>query len=276
MNSTHKTVLITGTSTGIGKSAAKLFQANGWNVIATMRKPENETELNTLDNVLVTELDVTKQNTIDSAIQKGIETFGKIDVLINNAGFGMMGIVEASDEDLMQRIFDVNIFGLIRTTKAILPHMRANKNGLILNVTSIVGLFTLPYQGLYHATKHAVEGFTGSIQYELKPLGIDVKLVEPGGVNTEFINNISLTGNNEIADYKEGLEKYMGAIQNYMDHLSTPDSIAEIIYNAVTDNKEQLRYLAGPDAEQFMAARKSMDDNAFYEMIAGQFGLLNS
>ncbi len=275
MTSTNKTVLITGSSTGIGKSAAKIFQSQGWNVIATMRTPENETELNTLENVLVIELDVTKQNTIDKAIEKGIETFGKIDVLINNAGFGMMGIAEASDEALMQRIFDVNVFGLIRTTKAVLPHMRANKSGLILNVTSIVGLFTLPYQGLYHATKHAVEGFTGSIQYELKPLGIDVKLVEPGGVNTEFIKNISLTGSNEISDYKEGLDKYMGSIQNYMEHLSTPDSIAEIIYSAVTDNKEQLRYLAGPDAEQFMEARKAMDDKAFYEMIVSQFGLSN-
>ncbi|WP_420553303.1 SDR family oxidoreductase [Tenacibaculum aiptasiae] len=275
MNSTNKTVLITGSSTGIGKSAVKIFQSKGWNVIATMRTPEKETELNKLDNVLVTELDVTKQNTIDLAIEKGLKTFGKIDVLINNAGFGMMGIAEASDEALMQRIFDVNVFGVIRTTKAILPHMRANKNGLILNVSSIVGLFTLPYQGLYHATKHAVEGFTGSIQYELKSLGIDVKLVEPGGVNTEFINNISLTGNKEISDYKEGLEKYMAAVQEYMGHLSTSDSIAEIVYNAVTDNKEQLRYLAGSDAEQFMAARKSMDDKAFFEMVSNQFGLLN-
>jgi short-subunit dehydrogenase len=273
MTTSNKTVLITGSSTGIGRAAAKLFQSQGWNVIATMRSPEKETELNTLDNVLVTALDVTKQDTIDAAIHKGIGTFGTIDVLINNAGFGMMGIAEASDEALMQKIFDVNVFGLIRTTKAILPHMRGNRNGLILNVTSIVGLFTLPYQGLYHATKHAVEGFTGSIQYELKPLGIDVKLVEPGGVHTEFINNISLTGNDDIADYKEGLEKYMGAIQNYMDHLSTSESIAAIIYTAVTDNKEQLRYLAGPDAEQFMAARNAMDDKAFYDMVAGQFGL---
>lgn len=277
MTTINKTVLITGTSTGIGRSAAKIFQSNGWNVIATMRRPDSETELNQLDNVLVTELDVTKQPTIDSAIEKGISTFGKIDVLINNAGIGMMGIVEASDEALMQRFFfDVNVFGLIRATKSILPHMRANKSGLILNVTSIVGLFTLPYQGLYHATKHAVEGFTGSIQYELKQLGIEVKLVEPGGVETEFMDNISLTGDNEIPDYKEGLTNYMDAIKGYLDNLSTSDSIGEVVYQAATDHKDQLRYLAGPDAEQLYGARKSMNDNEFYEMIAGQFGLLGN
>jgi short-subunit dehydrogenase len=270
----NKTVLITGTSTGIGKSAAKLFQANGWNVIATMRSPEKEIELNTLDRVLVTALDVTKQETIDSAIAKGIETFGKIDVLINNAGFGMMGIAEASDEALMQKIFDVNVFGLIRTTKAILPHMRANKKGLILNVSSIVGLFAFPYQGLYHATKHAVEGYTSSVQYELKPLGIDVKLVEPGGVATEFLNSISLTGDKDIEDYKPGLEKYFAAVQNYTDNLSTSEQIADVVYSATNDGKDQLRYLAGADAEQLAGARKAMDDKAFYEMMAGQFGLM--
>ncbi len=275
METSNKTVLITGTSTGIGKSLVKIFQSNGWNVIATMRKPENETELNKLSNVLVTELDVTKQTTIDSAITKGIEAFGKIDALINNAGIGMMGIAEASNEALMQRIFDVNVFGVIRTTKSILPHMRTNKSGLILNVTSIVGIFTLPYQGLYHATKHAVEGFTGSIQYELKPLGIDVKLVEPGGVETEFANNISLTGDNEIADYTEGLSKYMGTINNLLQNLSSSESIAQEIYEAATDNKDQLRYLAGDDARQFMEVRKSMDDKTFYETIANQFGLLS-
>lgn len=275
METTNKTVLITGSSTGIGKSLALLFQSKGWNVIATMRSPEKENTLTNFSNVLVTQLDVTKQESIDAAIAKGISTFGKIDVLVNNAGFGMMGVAEASEESLMQRIFDVNVFGLIRTTKAILPHMRSNKNGLIINVSSIVGLFTLPYQGLYHATKHAVEGFTGSIQYELKPLGIKVKLVEPGGVNTPFLENIALTGNNEIEDYKEGLNKYLQAVQAYTDHLSTADTIAEVIYRATTDTSDQLRYLAGADAEQFMAARKAMDDQAFHAMIANQFGIAN-
>lgn len=274
MDTSRKTVLITGTSSGIGKSAAKIFQANGWNVIATMRNPQEETELNKLENVLLTELDVTKQSTIDDAIAKGIKTFGKIDTLINNAGYGMMGLVEASSEELMKHIFDVNVFGLIRVTKTILPHFRANKSGLIVNVSSIVGRACFPYQALYHSTKHAVEGFTEDSQYELKPLGIDVKLVEPGGVATEFVNSIVMTGNNDIEDYKEGLEKYLVGVQEFFKNLSTSENIAQVVYTAATDGTDQLRYLAGEDAKQVRAARKSMDDKAFYQMMASQFGLL--
>ena len=269
-----KTVLITGTSSGIGKSAAKIFQANGWNVIATMRTPEKETELNQLDNVLVVALDVTKQDTIDNAVAKGIEHFGKIDVLVNNAGYGMMGTLETSSEALMQHIFDVNVFGLIRVTKALLPHFRANKSGTIVNVSSIVGRACFPYQALYHSTKHAVEGLTEDSQYELKPLGINVKLVEPGGVATEFINSIKIAGDNGIEAYKAGMEKYFATVQGMMDSLSTSDSIADVVYTAATDNSDQLRYLAGDDAIQIMGARQQMDDKAFYEMMASQFGLV--
>ena len=269
----NKTVLITGTSSGIGKSAAQIFQANGWNVIATMRNTDAGTELSQLDNVMVIALDVTKQDTIDAAIAKGLQKFGKIDVLINNAGYGMMGPLEASTEDLMQSIFDVNVFGVIRVTKALLPHFRANKEGLIVNVSSIVGRSCFPYQTLYHATKHALEGLTESSQYELKPLGINVKLVEPGGVATEFINNISLTGDGGLQDYQAGLDKYLAGIQTMMGNLSTSDNIAEVVYTATTDGTDQIRYLAGEDAVQVMGARQQMDDKAFYEMMKGQFAL---
>ncbi len=271
--SANKTVLITGTSSGIGKAAAKIFQAHSWNVIATMRTPEKETELTQFENVLVEELDVTKQETIDNAIAKGIERFGKIDVIINNAGFGMMGPVEASSEELMQSIFDVNVFGTIRATKAILPHFRANKSGMVLNVTSMVGRAGFPLQGLYQSTKHAVEGFTDSMQYELRALGIDVKLVEPGGVATEFINSIQMTGDHDVEAYKTLMAKYGEAVQAYMDKLSTSETIGQVVYEAATDGTDQLRYLAGEDAKQIIGARHQMDDKAFYEMVSTQFGL---
>lgn len=270
----NQTVLITGTSSGIGKAAAKIFQEKGWNVIASVRKHNEQNELAKLDRVLVTELDVTRQETIDATIEQGINTFGKIDLVVNNAGFGMMGTLEASSEELMQHIFNVNVFGVARVTKAILPHMRTNRSGTIINVSSIVGRAAFPYQALYHATKHALEGLTDASQYELKPLGVTLKLVEPGGVATEFINNISLAGSGEIEDYQPGMDKYMATIQNMMGNLSTSESIAQVVYEAATDGTEQLRYLAGPDAEQIMAAREQMDDKAFYEMMAGQFGLL--
>ena len=268
-----KTVLITGASSGIGKSTAKIFQENKWNVISTMRNPGKEGELQNLSNTIVEELDVTRQSTIDSAIDKGIRTFGRIDVLINNAGFGMMGVLEASSEELMRQIFDVNVFGPIRVMKSLLPHYRSHGGGLILNVSSIVGRACFPYQALYHSTKHALEGLTDASQYELAPLGIKVKLVEPGGVSTEFVNNISLTGDSDIDDYKKGMEKYFAGVQGMMGSLSSSDSIAEIVYKASTDGTDQLRYLAGADAEQVMGARQSMDDRAFYTMMSEQFNL---
>jgi len=268
-----KTVLITGSSTGIGRAAALIFQSKGWNVIATMRTPSKETELTELNNVLVTALDVTQPDTITSAIQEGMDRFGPIDVVINNAGFGMMGPLEASSEVLMQSIFDVNVFGVARVMKAILPHFRERKSGLLVNVSSIVGRACFPYQTLYHATKHALEGLTESSQYELKPLGINVKLVEPGGVATEFVNSISLTGDGGIDDYKPGLETYFKGVQGMMDGLSTAEQIAQVVYDATVDeDTDRLRYLAGADAEQIMGARQQMDDKAFYQMMAGQFG----
>lgn len=269
----NKTVLITGTSSGIGKAAVKLFQASGWNVVATMRTPEKETELQQLDRVLVTALDVTKQESIEEAIAKGIAKFGTIDVLINNAGFGMMGLIEASSEELMQRIFDVNVFGVVRTTKAILPHFRARGEGLIVNVSSMVGRACFPFQALYHATKHALEGFTEDSQYELNPLGIRVKLVEPGGVATDFLTSLEQTGDGGIADYNDSLEKYFLAVQAYAEKLSTPEQIAQVVFEAATDNSDQLRYWAGEDAKQLLAARKAMNDRDFYQMIAEQFGV---
>jgi NADP-dependent 3-hydroxy acid dehydrogenase YdfG len=140
-----KTILITGSSSGIGKATAKYFQAKGWNVIATMRKPENETELNKLQNVLVTRLDVQEPATIEDAIQKGIERFGTIDVLLNNAGYGAFGVLEAAPIENIRRQFDVNVIGLIQVMQAILPHFRKNKSGTVINISSIGGKMTFPW-----------------------------------------------------------------------------------------------------------------------------------
>jgi NAD(P)-dependent dehydrogenase (short-subunit alcohol dehydrogenase family) len=139
-----KTVLITGTSSGFGKATAKLFAKNGWNVVATMRRPEKEKELVGLDDVLVTQLDVQDRASIAQAIEAGIARFGRIDGLINNAGFGLFGVFEATSQEKIQEQFDVNVFGVMDVTRAILPHFRKNKGGLIINVSSGAGIFTLP------------------------------------------------------------------------------------------------------------------------------------
>ncbi len=180
------TILITGASSGIGKATAKLFHDKGWNVIATMRKPEAEEGLSALDNVLVTRLDVTDEGSIKAAVDAGLERFGKIDALLNNAGYGAYGPLEAFPLESVRRQFDTNVIGLLATIQAVLPHMRAAKAGVIVNVSSIGGKITFPMGTLYHGSKFAVEGLSEALHYELEPIGIKTKIVEPGGNQNRF------------------------------------------------------------------------------------------
>ena len=267
------TVLITGSSSGFGRAAALHFQQQGWNVIATMRSPEKETTLSALDNVLVTRLDVTDKQSISDAVNQGLQKFGKIDVLVNNAGYGAMGALEASTAEEVRSQLNVNLFGLIDVTKAVLPSMRVHKSGVIINVSSVGGRITFPFSSLYHATKFAVEGLTESLQYELNPLGIQLKLVEPGGYKTEFAGrSMTLFNSDGIAEYKAPFEKFVAMI----DHWPMSENIGEVaeaIYEAATDATEKLRYPVGHDATQLIAGRAQMTDVEFKHMMKAQLGL---
>jgi NAD(P)-dependent dehydrogenase (short-subunit alcohol dehydrogenase family) len=268
-----KTVLITGASSGFGKVAAKLFHTKGWNVIATMRSPEKETELSTLSDVLITKLDVTEQASIQNAVNTGIQKFGKIDVLVNNAGYGALGALEAATEEEVKKQFDVNLFGLIAVTKAVLPGMRKRGSGIIINISSVGGRVTFPFSSLYHATKFAVEGLTESMQYELNPLGINLKIVEPGGYKTEFAGrSMALFGVDGLTDYKPKFDKFT----TMLDQWPMSENIGEVadaIYEAATDGIEKLRYPVGHDAEQLIQTRQQMDDVDFKKMMAAQTGI---
>lgn len=268
------TILITGTSSGLGRAVAKLFQRKGWNVIATMRNPATETELTTLERVLVTRLDVVDPSSIDQAVAAGIARFGAIDVLVNNAGFGAFGPLEAASMETIRRQFEVNLFGVVQTMQAILPHFRAQHAGTILNVTSTSGRMTLPFGSLYHGSKYAVEGLTEALQYELAPLGIRVKLVEPGAIKTDFAGR-SMAFSNEpsLVEYQPLLESAMGAYGQLMGESSEPEQIAEVIYAAATDEQDTLRYVAGADAVQMLAARAASSDEAYFASVRTQFGL---
>jgi len=271
-----KTILITGSSTGIGRSTALKFQSEGWNVIATMRSPEKEEELTSLDNVLVTRLDVQDGATINSAIKEGIEKFGKIDVVLNNAGYGLMGTFESASRESVARQFDVNVFGLFDVTRAVLPHFRQNKSGLFINISSIGGRMTFPLMPLYHATKFAVEGFSESLHYEMQPLGIGVKVVEPGGVATDFGGrSLEYQHNEELTEYNEFVTTTMEAFGKAFDAdtVSTPEVIANVIYTAATDNTPTLRYRAGVDANQLLSARDTMNDADFVNMMKTNLNL---
>jgi NADP-dependent 3-hydroxy acid dehydrogenase YdfG len=265
-----QTILITGSSSGFGRETAILFQQKGWNVIATMRSPEKETELNRLSNVLVTRLDVTDKHSIENAVKEGIEKFGNIDVLLNNAGFGIMGPMETTTEESIRREFDVNVLGLINVTKTVLPVMRANKAGIIINVSSAFGVAAFPFFPIYNASKFAVEGLTESLQFELRPLGINLKIVEPGGYNTNFsTTSIDVADSGNIQEYSDRFTKFANAINSFpfSDNIS---EVAEKIYEAATDNLDRLRYSIGAGV---IETRKNMDDEAYYQMIANHFGL---
>ena len=269
-----KTILITGASTGIGKATAIYFQEKGWNVIATMRSPEKEQELTALDNVLVTRLDVLDLDSINNTVTAGIDRFGKIDVLLNNAGYGAYGPLEAIPRENMVRQFDTNVIGLLDVTRALIPHFRANKGGMVINVSSIGGKMTFPFGSLYHGTKFAVEGITEALNYEFETFGGVVKIVEPGAIATDFAGrSFDFQNDESLTEYQELIAKMFAGFENILGDAAPASLVAEVIYTAATDGTTQLRYGAGPDADQLLPARKAMDDASFLAMIKENFGL---
>lgn len=269
-----KTILITGTSSGLGRATAKLFHRHGWNVIATMRSPEQETELTKLDNLLVTRLDVQDAASIRSAIDAGLEKFGRIDALVNNAGYGAYGPLEVTPFEKIRRQFDVNVLGLFAVTQAMLPHFRANRSGTIVNISSIGGRMAFPFGSLYHGTKFAVEGLSEALQYELAPLGIAVKLIEPGGIKTDFGGrSFDFTNDESITEYQPLIQSLFRFFGPMMENASEPELIADVIYGATTDETHRLRYAAGADAVQLIGTRDATDDATFFDGMKAQFGL---
>ncbi len=241
-----------------------------------MRAPDRETEFTRLDRMLVTRLDVQDTASIQPAVDAGLAAFGRIDALVNNAGYGAYGPLEATPLEKIRRQFDVNVLGLLATTQALLPHFRANRSGTIVNISSIGGRITFPLGTLYHGTKFAVEGLSEALHYELAPLGVRVKIIEPGGIRTDF-GGRSLDFSND-----ETLTEYQPLVQGVINTLapmmaqggSTPELIAGIVYAATTDGTDQLRYEAGADAARFLANRRAADDATFFAGMRAQCGLV--
>ena len=271
-----KTVLITGSSSGIGKATAKYFHNNGWNVVATMRNPTKEVDLKEDDNLKLIKLDVEDKSSIDNAIKQALDNFGAIDVLVNNAGYGTFGPLEAGTDEEIRRQYDVNFFGLIDCIKAVLPHFKEQKNGVIINISSIGGLMTLPFFGVYNSSKFALEGLSEGLWYDLQSFGIKVKLVEPGGIHTDFsgrsLNSFDLA---KFPEYKDYSEKILAKINSpeISKNFGTAEMVAAIIFKASTDNSNRLRYLAGRDAKQFWFARRWLGHKLQMNQVKKFFGL---
>ena len=265
-----KTILITGASSGIGKATALFFHQQGWNVIATMRAPKKETELNALEKVQLEKLDVLDLESINQAIENGISRFGKIDALLNNAGYGAYGPLETFPRENIIKQFNTNVIGLMDVTKAIIPHFRTHKDGVIVNISSVGGQMTFALGSLYHGTKFAVEGISESLHYEMKEIGVKVKIVEPGFIATDFGGRSFDFQAGEVEDYQPIINALMKQWQNPNNTVSPPALVAEVIYNAVTDGTNQLRYRAGDDANFLLDNRKKMTDAEFFEMMNNQ------
>lgn len=253
-----KTILITGASSGFGKETALRFQREGWNVIATMRSPEKETVLNTLPGTLVLPLDVTIRESIDSAVTKSLEHFGTIDVLVNNAGYALIGVFESATAEQIRKQFDVNVFGLMNMTNAVLPVMRKNRAGCIVNISSFGGITAGQFSSLYNSSKFAVEGFSEALSHELAFLGIRLKLIEPGSVATNFRAGMEMI-RNDIKEYDSELATLMSRYAKRTAHLAKASAadVADAIYKAATDGSDRLRYVVGDDAAFYIDLKKN-------------------
>lgn len=264
-----KTIFITGASSGIGKASAAYFLKQGWNVIATMRCLDDAGELKDHDNVLLVALDVTDATSIAKALSSGIARFGEIDVLLNNAGYGAYGPLEAFSMERIERIFDTNVIGLLAVTKALIPHMRAKQSGTIINVSSVGGQVAFPTGALYHGTKFAVEGLSEALHYELAPLGIRLCIVQPGMVKTNFGGSSFDRGVDEnLTEYDETIAGTSRMFASLANNPAEPETIAQVIWEAANSIEDKLRYRAGDDAAiKLLDARKEQDDKTFTDAM---------
>ncbi len=272
-----QTILITGASSGIGKASAETFAAKGWNVCATMPEIAADESLKQIPNVLVARLDVRDEASIADAVAECKARFGRIDTLLSNAGYGQYGVFEGISKEQIQAEFDVNVFGAMNVLRAVLPEFRASGGGQVLVTSSAGGIYGLPTMTLYITSKFAAEGFFESVAYELATQNIVVKLIEPGGVDTNFHSTAArlTTGDGGIAAYTDIYERVAATVAKIIDshsNLSTGE-VADAIYKAATDGTNRLRYVVGKDAESTIAARREMPEQEFRDLIKSEFGL---
>lgn len=237
-----KTALITGCSSGYGLETARYFHAQGWKVIATMRTPRKEL---LPDDVCVLALDVTRPESIAQAL----EASGPIDVLVNNAGIGLFGAFEATPMATVRKVFETNTFGVMALCQAIIPQLRARRSGTIINVTSSATLAPMPLVAAYTASKTAIEGFTASLEHELKTFDVRVKLVEPGyGPTTGFASNCQERMQGLIPETYAPFAESVFATFTQVDEVTRESDVAEMVWRAANDASDQLRFPAGADA----------------------------
>jgi short-subunit dehydrogenase len=278
----QKVAIVTGSSSGIGFKTSLILARNGFHTYATMRnlegektKPLREVVKNENLQLQAIELDVDNDKSVIDAINTIVEERKRIDVLINNAGYALGGALEDSSINEIMAQFETNLFGAVRVTKAVLPVMRRQGQGKIVNITSMGGRIAIPLSSSYHGSKFALEGLSESIQYELEPFGIKVILIEPGAVGSNFWKNIKIakSSSDSNSPYSQFGNKILKAYREMEQNTISPSVVAKTILDAITSNNPQLRYVVGEDAAKTLDARKNMPDNEFGDLIKKQFGI---
>jgi short-subunit dehydrogenase len=264
-----KTAIVTGASTGIGKSAASALIKAGYRVIGTSQKAKPD---EVRDGIRMIACDVTSDESVAVAVALAHAELGHIDLLVNNAGFGITGAAEESSIAQVRSMFETNVFGLVRMTNAVLPIMRARRMGRILNVGSVAGLGPFPFGAHYAATKHAVEGYSESLDHEVRDFGVRVAVIEPAATRTSFEAS-TVTADAPHADYNVARTKYTVAFDRTMAEAASAESVAATIVLAAQDRTPRSRYTSGKAAGQIAFARRFFPRTLFDKILRKQFGL---
>jgi NADP-dependent 3-hydroxy acid dehydrogenase YdfG len=268
-----KVVLITGASSGMGKLTAEFLSDNGYTVYAGTRDADAISNNSSLKSIYI---DVTKTDTINSAVETIIINEGKIDVLVNNAGYGLLATVEDGTDEEMFNQFDVNVFGLLKVTRGVLPYMREAKSGVIINISSFLGKIGLPLLAHYNASKYAVEGIVDSLRFETLPFNVRVHSIQSGLFGTNFVKN-GLVANAKTtakdSPYEKLVSHFVPIVAKVINEGPNPQPIADAVKNIIEDENSKIFIPVGAEAETFIPLRKALSDEAFEIKVKETFGI---
>jgi NAD(P)-dependent dehydrogenase (short-subunit alcohol dehydrogenase family) len=270
----QKVAVITGSSSGIGLESALVLARNDYTTYATMRSPHKDTSIKAVVQneslpIRVVQLDVTDDTSVKNAIDRIISEAGRIDLLVNNAGYGLVGSLEDLTMEEIKSQYETNLFGMIRVIQAVLSTMRKQRSGRIINISSGAGIFGYAGGSAYVSTKFAVEGLSESIAYELEPFGIKVILIEPGFIKTNFANAVVIAkrAQDSASPYSGLMQKMRASTTELAKNASDAELVANIILEAASNPNPRLRYLAGKDVESWAASKKNMNELEFFNMM---------
>jgi NAD(P)-dependent dehydrogenase (short-subunit alcohol dehydrogenase family) len=267
--SDHRVVLITGASSGVGQSTARLLAQRGYAVFGTSRNPANAEPTPAAEML---PLDVRVDDSVRACVDAVFSRAGRLDVLINNAGHELAGALEELSSEEAQAQFETNLFGVVRMVNAVLPFMRQQKRGQIVNVSSLSGLSAIPFLGIYSASKFALEGYTEALRHEVKPFNIHVSLTEAGFLRTPMMNNRKI-GANRITEYDPWRERALNTVRAFEEKGPGPELVAQTILEIVSSNSPRLRYLIGPQAKSVARLRRFLPARMYEEGVRRNFSL---